>query len=152
MQPEEIVKIGEFWSEWSRCHTFKHQRDQLYRFGKLDDCSNQWNDYKKVLQAKFCRDQAEAQRLVESTNLYKERSTSSTAGIIWQLKETPSWDWNDDPEISHEVIDDDGCCCCSSEQTAERREELNGYNKMNGNAILRRILRDFSTEYCIFLF
>jgi Protein of unknown function (DUF3128) len=92
MQPDDVVKIGEFWNEWSRCHTFKHQRDQLYRFGKMDDCSKQWNDYKKVLRAKFCRDADEAKQLVESTHLYQERSTSSTAGVIWQLKEKPSWD------------------------------------------------------------
>jgi Protein of unknown function (DUF3128) len=91
---EYVVEIGEYWSEWSRCHTFRHQRDQLYRFGKLDDCAKQWTDYKTTMQAQFCRDPVEARKLVESTHLHHERvaAATMTVGVIWQLKEKPSWD------------------------------------------------------------
>ena len=92
VQPKGVVNLGEFWEEWSRCITFKHQRDQLYRLGKYDDCSRQWRDYANVLAAKFSNDPEKAKTVVESTNLYKSRGASTTLGVIWEAKETPSWD------------------------------------------------------------
>ena len=87
------VNLGEFWTEWSRCITFKHQRDQLYRLGQFDDCGRQWRDYMNVLSVKFSQDKQKAQAVVQATHLYQRRSaSSSTIGVIWQAKETPSWD------------------------------------------------------------
>lgn len=92
LQPKGFVNSGEFWDEWSRCITFKHQRDQLYRMGKFDDCGKQWRDYSNVLAAKFTNDPDKAKAIVEATHLYKTRGTSTTIGVIWEAKETPSWD------------------------------------------------------------
>lgn len=86
------VNLGEFWEEWSRCITFKHQRDQLYRMGKFDDCSKQWRDYMNVFAVKFTNDAERAREVVESTDLYKSKGVSSTIGVIWEAKDTPSWD------------------------------------------------------------
>jgi uridine kinase len=92
MQPKEVVPLGIFWSEWSRCLTATYQRDQLYRFGKLDDCSKQWQDVKTALSAKFVKDDQEAQDMIQKTHYMKRTTVSPTAGVIWELKETPGWD------------------------------------------------------------
>lgn len=91
MQPKDIVPLGVFWAEWSRCLTAKHQRDQLYRFGKFDDCSRQWDDVKTAMKAKFTKEQTEAKEMIENTYYHKRSTISPTAGVIWELKETPSW-------------------------------------------------------------
>ena len=92
VQPKESVNLGEFWEEWSRCITFKHQRDQLYRMGKFDDCSKQWRDYTAAMTAKFTNDADKAKAIIERTNLYKSKGVSTTLGVIWEAKDPPSWD------------------------------------------------------------
>ena len=91
MQPKEVVHFSHFVSEWSRCLTGKYQRDRLYRFGKFDDCGNQWRDVRIAMRAKMSRDEAEARALVESTFDHKRRTVSPTAGVIWEIKEHPGW-------------------------------------------------------------
>jgi Protein of unknown function (DUF3128) len=91
MQPKEVVSVGVFWSEWSRCLTAKYQRDQLYRLGKFDDCGRQWNDFKTSVRAKFTKDEAGARKILEGTYYHEWNTVSPTAGVIWELKETPSW-------------------------------------------------------------
>ena len=89
-----VVELGLYWDEWSRCISSRYQRDQLYRVGKLDGCSKQWNDLKLAGRAKVVhyRNPQEAEALLAST-YYKKRTTiSPTAGAIWELKEQPSWD------------------------------------------------------------
>lgn len=92
MQPKEIVNFGLFLHEWSRCLSAKHQRDQLYRFGKFDDCSRQWQDVKDSLRAKLSRDEARARQIVEQTYHHQRTTASPTIGVIWEAKETPGWD------------------------------------------------------------
>ena len=92
VQPKELVNLGEFWEEWSRCITFKHQRDQLYRMGKFDDCSKQWRDYTAAVNAKFTHDPERAQKIIQGTHLYKCKGVSTTLGVIWEAKNPPSWD------------------------------------------------------------
>jgi hypothetical protein len=87
-----VVNAGEFWEEWSRCITFKYQRDQLYRMGNFDDCGKEWKDYSNVLSVKFTNDPEKASRVLEATHLYQSRTTSPTVGVIWETKGTPSWD------------------------------------------------------------
>jgi hypothetical protein len=88
-----VVNLGEFWQEWSRCITFQHQRDHLYRLGTFDDCSVQWNDYTAVLAVKFTNDVQKAKHVVQSTTLYQnKKAISPTVGVIWEAKDTPSWD------------------------------------------------------------
>lgn len=91
MQPKEVVNLTLFASEWSRCLTATYQRDQLYRHGKFDDCNRQWTDVKTALRAKFTDDESQAVKLIESTYFYKRTTESPTAGVIWELKEKPSW-------------------------------------------------------------
>jgi hypothetical protein len=88
-----IMNLGEFWQEWSRCITFQHQRDHLYRLGTFDDCSVQWNDYTAVLAVKFTNDVQKAKHVIQSTTLYQnKKAISPTVGVIWEAKDTPSWD------------------------------------------------------------
>jgi len=92
MQPREVVDFGLFIVEWSKCLTAKYQRDQLYRFGKFDDCSKQWMDLKNAGRAKVSRDEAYARKIIADTYHVKKTTISPTAGVIWELKETPGWD------------------------------------------------------------
>jgi hypothetical protein len=91
MQPKEVVSLGLFWSEWSRCLTAKYQRDQLYRFGKFDDCSPQFKDFKTAMKAKFTKEEKDAREMIEGTFYHKRNTVSPTVGVIWELKETPGW-------------------------------------------------------------
>jgi len=91
MQPKEVVDINLFLSEWSRCLTATYQRDQLYRFGKFDDCARQWDDLKAAAKAKFSKDEMKARKVVESTYYHKRTTISPTADIIWTMKEKPGW-------------------------------------------------------------
>jgi hypothetical protein len=91
MQPKEVVSVGAFWGEWSRCLTAKYQRDQLYRLGKFDDCGRQWADLKTALRAKLVKDEAEARRILEGTYHHQRTTVSPTVGVIWELKEKPGW-------------------------------------------------------------
>lgn len=63
---------------------------------KTDACSAQWNDLKIAMKAKSMSDTKEAQRLIAEThykkNLGSDLTNSPTAGVIWDLKETPGWD------------------------------------------------------------
>jgi uridine kinase len=92
MQPQHVVDVGLFVAEWSKCLTFKYQRDQLYRMGKLDDCSRQWDDVNNVVYAKFVNDTAEATNIIQKTYNYQRSSVSPTIGVIWEEKSTPNWD------------------------------------------------------------
>lgn len=92
MQPKEVVDVGLYMSEWSKCLTSKYQRDQLYRIGELDDCARQWNDLSQVSYAKFINDTAEAEKIVHKTYHYQRTNISPTIGVIWEAKETPGWD------------------------------------------------------------
>jgi hypothetical protein len=91
VQPKEIVSMGLFWSEWSRCLTAKHQRDQLYRVGKFDDCSKQWNDIMIAFKAKVAREEEVAKNLMKTTYYHQWTTISPTADVIWKVKETPGW-------------------------------------------------------------
>jgi Protein of unknown function (DUF3128) len=90
MQPQEVVDAGLFIAEWSKCLTAKYQRDQLYRFGKFDDCSRQWNDLKNAAYAKFC-DESAARKIMEATYHHKRSTISPTIGVIWEAKDKPGW-------------------------------------------------------------
>jgi Protein of unknown function (DUF3128) len=92
MLPQSVVDAGLYFSEWSSCLTGKYQRDQLYRFGKFDDCHRQWQDLTQIVSAKFMNDEDEARRIVQQTYHYQRTNISPTIGIIWEAKETPGWD------------------------------------------------------------
>ena len=92
LNDKQVVPLNLFFDEWSLCQSFKNQRDSWYRKGKLDNCSNQWTDMKKVFRAKLEKDKAKAHKMVKSTYYYRDQTTSPTVGVIWELKETPSWD------------------------------------------------------------
>jgi hypothetical protein len=98
MQSEEAPPLKEeltsslFIGEWSRCLTFKYQRDVLYRFGKFDDCAKQWKDVKTAMSVKLTKDEEKKRQMLENTYYHTRTTVSPTAGIIWELKETPGWD------------------------------------------------------------
>ncbi|KAL7479828.1 hypothetical protein ACHAW6_005546 [Cyclotella cf. meneghiniana] len=96
VQPNDVVNVVTFIDEWTRCIGSGYQRDSLYRFGKFDSCSAQWNDIKVALKAKAASDPDEAKRLLEQThykkNLGSDWKVSPTAGVVWDLKEHPGWD------------------------------------------------------------
>mmetsp|Transcript_23693 Transcript_23693/g.50009 ORF Transcript_23693/g.50009 Transcript_23693/m.50009 type:complete len:100 (-) Transcript_23693:21-320(-) len=96
VQSNDVVNLITFIDEWTRCISSGYQRDSLYRFGKFDACSAQWNDLKTAFKAKAASDPKEAQKLIESThykqNLGSDPQRSPTAGAIWDLKEKPTWD------------------------------------------------------------
>lgn len=92
MHPQSVVDVGLYFSEWSKCLTGKYQRDQLYRFGKFDDCTRQWNDVIQIVHAKFVTEEREAIRIVQQSYHYQRMNISPTIGIIWDAKDTPGWD------------------------------------------------------------
>ena len=88
-----IVQLGTYWDEWTRCVGSRYQRDQLYRLGRIDDCSKQWKDFRIAFRAKVMEysNPKGAEELI-ATTYYKKRTTiSPTAGAIWELKEKPGW-------------------------------------------------------------
>ena len=90
----EEIPLSLYWDEWSRCIGSRYQRDHLYRIGRLDSCSRQWQDLKTAGRAKFLqyKDPAKCKEMMDNT-FYKKRTTiSPTAGAIWELKEKPGWD------------------------------------------------------------
>ena len=91
-QPSEIVDVSMFWKEWTSCVSSRHQRDQYYRFGQFDNCSKQWQDFKTASRAKMCKTENEARKLLSTTYYHQRTQISPTAGVIWELKETPGWD------------------------------------------------------------
>jgi hypothetical protein len=95
-QPNDVVSMWLFYDEWTRCVGSRYQRDRLYRFGEFDRCSAQWNDIKIAAKAKMMQNADEATQLLETTHykqtLGSDPTTSPTAGVIWELKEKPSWD------------------------------------------------------------
>ena len=96
VQPNEIVNVIHFFDEWTRCIGSGYQKDSLYRYGKFDSCTAQWNDIKISMKAKMASDPEEAQRLLAQThyrkNLGSDLTQSPTAGFIWDLKEKPCWE------------------------------------------------------------
>jgi Protein of unknown function (DUF3128) len=92
MQPKDVVDFGLFLSEWSKCLTATHQRDQLWRFGKFDDCSLQWKDVRNAAYAKLSNDQQFAEKVIGETFYVQRTTTSPTVGVIWELKDKPGWD------------------------------------------------------------
>jgi hypothetical protein len=90
----EFVVLSVYWDEWSRCIGSRYQRDHLYRLGRLDPCSKQWNDFKIASRAKVVqwKDPAAAEVLLDATYYRKRTTISPTAGAIWELKERPGWD------------------------------------------------------------
>lgn len=95
-QPNEVVNLWLFMEEWSRCVSSTYQRDSLYRHGHFDTCSGQWNDVKVAFRAKMSSDTGKATEMIKNTyyrkNLGSDPANSSTAGYIWELKEKPGWD------------------------------------------------------------
>jgi hypothetical protein len=91
MQPKEIVDIGNYLYEWSKCLSAAHQRDQLYRLGRFDDCSRSWQDLKDATWAKLSRDEAYARTIIANTHYVKSTTESPTIGVIWDIKEKPGW-------------------------------------------------------------
>eukprot|EP01082_Thalassiosira_pseudonana_P006229 g6199.t1 g6199 contig20:1065528-1066074(+) len=96
VQSNDVVNLVTFFDEWTRCIGSGYQRDSLYRHGKFDACTAQWNDIKTAFKAKATSDPDEAQKLIATTyykqNLGSDLSVSPTAGAIWDLKEKPGWD------------------------------------------------------------
>jgi hypothetical protein len=92
MHPQSIVDVGLYFSEWSKCLTGKHQRDQLYRFGKFDDCTRQWNDLNQIIYAKFVKEEREAIKIVQQTYHHQRTNVSPTIGVIWDAKVPPGWE------------------------------------------------------------
>ena len=95
-QSNDVVNLWLFIDEWTRCVGSSYQKDRLYRFGEFDKCSAQFNDIKVALKAKLESSPEKAMDLLETThykqNLGSDPSKSPTAGVIWELKEKPSWD------------------------------------------------------------
>ena len=93
---KQTADISLYFDEWSRCLGSNYQRDAMYRFGKFDGCTAQWQDLKTAIRAKTKKDQAEAKKMMASTHYVKhlgsDPKTSPTAGVIWELKEKPGWD------------------------------------------------------------
>mmetsp|Transcript_15694 Transcript_15694/g.31275 ORF Transcript_15694/g.31275 Transcript_15694/m.31275 type:complete len:98 (+) Transcript_15694:138-431(+) len=94
-QPNNIVNLSKLIEEWSRCVSSNHQRNHLYRMGEFDMCSSQWTDIKAGFRAKITTDPKIATEIWLNTH-YKKKigsdpSNSPTSGVIWELKEEPSW-------------------------------------------------------------
>mmetsp|Transcript_25859 Transcript_25859/g.44180 ORF Transcript_25859/g.44180 Transcript_25859/m.44180 type:complete len:102 (+) Transcript_25859:301-606(+) len=96
VQPNDVVNVITFVDEWTRCIGSGYQKDSLYRHGKFDSCTAQWNDVKTAMKAKRASDPDEARKILETThykkNLGSDLKQSPTAGVIWDLKERPGWD------------------------------------------------------------
>ena len=94
-QSADVVNISHYIDEWSRCLGSRYQSDQMYRYGKFSSCSNQLQDIGIAFQAKMCKTREEAEKLLSSTfyhqHLGSNPKNSPTAGVIWDLKETPGW-------------------------------------------------------------
>jgi len=88
-----------FLDEWTRCISSQHQRDSVYRFGKFDSCSSQYQDLKLSFRAKMMKDPQEAKELLATSsykqNLGSDSANSPTATVIWELKKTPGWEVED---------------------------------------------------------
>lgn len=96
VQSNEVVNLWTFFDEWTRCCSSVNQKHSLYNFSKFDSCSAQFQDLKIALRAKMLKDEKEARLLIENTHyklhLGSDAKNSSTAGVIWELKEKPGWD------------------------------------------------------------
>ena len=95
-QSNEVVNLWTFFDEWTRCFSSTFQRDSLYRFGKFDSCSAQFDDLKLAIKAKMMSNEKEASELI-STSFYKKNlgsdlKNSPTAGYIWEIKDKPGWE------------------------------------------------------------
>mmetsp|Transcript_22373 Transcript_22373/g.32715 ORF Transcript_22373/g.32715 Transcript_22373/m.32715 type:complete len:101 (+) Transcript_22373:117-419(+) len=98
-QSNDVVNLWTYFDEWTRCCSSSFQKDSLYRFGNFDSCGPQYSDLRIALNAKLMKDEEEAKEVISQTyysrNLGSDSKNSTTAGAIWDLKETPSW--NVDP-------------------------------------------------------
>ncbi|KAL7557698.1 hypothetical protein ACA910_018494 [Epithemia clementina (nom. ined.)] len=92
MQPKEVVNLNKFWNEWLRCQSFRYQRDQVYRFGRFESCSNRWDDLWKAARAKVSTDTKYAKEIMDTTYYRRTHKKSSTMGVIWDAKNPPSWE------------------------------------------------------------
>jgi Protein of unknown function (DUF3128) len=94
-QSSDVVKISHFFDEWIRCLGSRYQSDHVYRYGKFSSCSNQLQDLGIAFQAKVCKTSGEAENLLSTTSYHRRLGSnpknSPTAGVIWELKETPGW-------------------------------------------------------------
>mmetsp|Transcript_30426 Transcript_30426/g.30736 ORF Transcript_30426/g.30736 Transcript_30426/m.30736 type:complete len:99 (-) Transcript_30426:505-801(-) len=95
-QPNEIVNIWTFVTEWNRCHTSSYQRNLQYREARFDSCGAQWDDLKIAMRAKIESDEDVAKKMIDNTHFKKtigsNLANSPTAGHIWEMKSTPGWD------------------------------------------------------------
>jgi len=92
-EQDGTIRVKKYFDEWSRCLTATYQRDQLYRMGKFDDCTRQWNDVKLAFRAKFLvKRPDEARQLLETTYYHQRTTVSPTADVIWRIKQKPGWD------------------------------------------------------------
>ena len=96
VQPNDVVNVIHFFDEWTRCIGSSYQKDSLYRHGRFDSCISQWNDIKLAMKAKTTVNEDEAFEILAKTyyaqNLGSDITQSPTAGVIWDLKDKPSWD------------------------------------------------------------
>lgn len=103
-QSNKIVNLWTYFDEWTRCCSTSYQKDSLYRFGKFDSCTPQFQDLKIAIRAKLLKDEQEAKELIAQTfykrNLGSDPKNSTTAGVIWELKDVPGWDVEDSSSSS----------------------------------------------------
>jgi hypothetical protein len=96
VQSNEVVNLWTFFDEWTRCCSSVNQKHSLYNFGTFDSCGAQFQDLKIAIRAKLLKDEEEARVLIEGTHyrlhLGSDVKNSTTAGVIWELKEKPGWD------------------------------------------------------------
>jgi hypothetical protein len=94
-QSSKVVNISLFFHEWTRCIGSRYQSDYMYRYGKFSSCSDELQDLQIAFQAKVCKNRSDAENLISTTSYYRhlggDPKNSPTAGIIWELKETPGW-------------------------------------------------------------
>lgn len=96
VQSNDVVNLWTYIDEWSRCVGSTYQKDHLYRYGKFNTCSPQWQDLKTAAKAKASKNTEEAKQMIEKThyrrNLGSDQKNSPTAGVIWELKKEPGWE------------------------------------------------------------
>mmetsp|Transcript_13221 Transcript_13221/g.15144 ORF Transcript_13221/g.15144 Transcript_13221/m.15144 type:complete len:101 (+) Transcript_13221:93-395(+) len=96
-EEDDDISVSNSFDAWARCMSSRYQRDRLYRYGNFEPCSAQWKDIGIVMKAKWARTKEEKEDLLNQTfyrkNLGGDQSKSPTAGVIWELKEKPSWEY-----------------------------------------------------------
>jgi hypothetical protein len=89
---DELPSVTIFFNEWMTCLSVRNQAHNVYRHGKFDTCKHAWNDFKIAMRSKVSKSPEKAKQLLESTELMRRNKVSPTVGVIWELKETPSWE------------------------------------------------------------